>query len=206
MDSVLHPYLGKFIVFFLDDILIYSHSEEEHCEHLRLIFELLCAHKLYAKENKCEFFKTEIHYLGHIITKGGIMMDPEKLEAILHWPHPMNLEELQIFLGLLAGFYHKYIKDYAKLSVLMTDQLKNQGQNFNWGENQQCNFDRLKVAIVFAPILAVVDPCTPFVVKIDAGDKAIGAIFHQDGRPVAFESKKLDRENTTILLMSENCL
>ena len=132
MDSVLRPYLGKFVVVFLDDILIYSRSKEEHCEHLRMVFDLLREHKLYAKESKCEFFKTEIHYLGHIVTANGVMMDPAKVEAILKWPHPKNIEELQIFLGL-AGFYRKYIKDYAKLSVPMTNQLKDKGCTFNLG-------------------------------------------------------------------------
>ncbi|WP_208972667.1 hypothetical protein, partial [Escherichia coli] len=85
-----------------------------------LVFQLLREHKLYAKESKCEFFKTEIHYLGHIITNDGIMMDPEKVEAIVKWPHPTNLTELQIFLGLV-GFYRQYIKDYAKIVIPMTN-------------------------------------------------------------------------------------
>ena len=123
MDTTLRPYLGKFIVVFLDDILIYSRSKEEHLEHLRLVFELLRAHQLYAKESKCEFLKTQIHYLGHIITDEGIMMDQKKMEAISRWPHPRNMEEVQIFIGL-AGFYRQYVKDYAKIAVPMTDQLK----------------------------------------------------------------------------------
>ena len=131
MDSVLRPYLG---IGFLDEILIYSRSKEEHCEHLRKVFDLLRDHKLYPKERKCEFFKTEIHYLGHIITNKGIMMDLHKVEAIMRWPHPKHLEELQIFLGL-AGFYRKYIKDYAKILVPMMDQLKDKGRKFNWGED-----------------------------------------------------------------------
>ena len=94
MDRVLRPYLGNFVVVFLDDILIYSRSEEEHLEHLRLVFELLRAHKLYAKESKCEFFKEQVHYLGHIISNEGIMMDPDKVDAIVRWPHPTNLKEL----------------------------------------------------------------------------------------------------------------
>ena len=93
---------------FLDDILVYSRSKEEHLNHLRQVFEVLQEHQLYAKDSKCEFFKTEIHYLGHIISNEGIRMDPEKVDAILKWPHPCNLQELQMFLGL-AGFYCKYI-------------------------------------------------------------------------------------------------
>ena len=99
---------------------------------------------MFAKESKCEFFKTEVHYLGHIISHEGIMMDPSKVEAILNWPHPNNLEKLQIYLGL-ASFYRKFICDYAKIVVPMTNQLKAKGCNFFWGEEQQCSFDKLKV-------------------------------------------------------------
>ena len=105
---MLRPFLGKFFVIFLDDILVYSRSKEEHLNHLRQVFEVLREHQLYAKDSKCEFFKTEIHYLGHIISNEGIRMDPEKVDAILKWPHPRNLQELQMFLGL-PSFYHKYI-------------------------------------------------------------------------------------------------
>ena len=116
MDRVLRPYLGNFVVVFLDNILVYSRCEEENLEHLRLVFELLQAHKLYVKESKCEFFKEQVHYLGHIIPNKGIMMHLEKVDAIVRLPHPTNLEELQIFLGL-ASFYRKFIRDYAKIVV-----------------------------------------------------------------------------------------
>ena len=191
MDSVLKPYLGKFVVVFLDDILIYSRTKEEHIDHLRKIFELLQVNKLYAKESKCEFFATKIHYLGHIISDEGIKMEPSKIEAIMNWPSPTNLKEIQVFLGL-AGFYRKFVKDYAKVAVPLTDQLKAKGCNFFWGKEQQRSFDRLKLAIATAPLLSVVDPHKSFVVEIDASATAIGAVLLQDGRPVAYESKKLN--------------
>ena len=146
MDTVLRPFLGKFVVVFLDDIWVYSCFEEEHLNHLRQVFEVLQEHQLYAKDSKCEFFKTKTHYLGHIISNKGIRMDPEKVDAILKWPHPCNLQELQMFLRL-TGFYHKYIRDYAKIAIPMTNQLKAQGKFFTWGSEQQSNFHKLKVAI-----------------------------------------------------------
>ena len=192
MDSVLRPYLGKFVVVFLDDILIFSKTEEEHLEHLRLVFNELRTHALYAKQSKCEFFKNEIHYLGHTISFSGINMDTDKVDAILRWPHPTNVEELQIFLGM-AGFYRKFIRDYAKIAVPMTDQLKAQGKTFRWDDEQERSFTKLKVALASAPILAIVDPLKSFVVETDASDKAVGAVLLQEGRPIAFESKKLDK-------------
>ena len=176
MDSTLHPYLGKFVVVFPDDIVVYSRFKEEHWEHLCKVFDLLQAHKLFAKESKREFFKIEVHYLGHIISHKGIIMDLFKVEAILNWPHPNNLEELQIFLGLL-GFYHKFICNYAKIVVPMTNQLKAKGHNFFLGEKQQHSFDKLKVAIATTPILVVFDPHKPFVVETNASSTAIGAVL-----------------------------
>ena len=192
MDSVLRPYLGRFVIVFLDDILIYSATKEEHLTHLKKVFDLLREHKLYAKESKCDFFQTKIHYLGHVISTQGIQMDMAKVNAILHWPHPTNLEELQIFLGL-AGFCRKFVHQYARIVVPMTDQLKTKGKTFTWNKEQQASFNKIKVALASAPILAIVDPTKPFVVETNASDRSIGAVLLQDGKPIAFESKKLDK-------------
>ena len=119
MDSVLRPYLGKFVIVFLDDILIYSASKEDNFKHLSQVFDLLRSHKLYGKQSKCEFLKTKIHYLGgHVISAQGVKMDMTKVNAIMHWPRPNNLEELQIFLDL-ADFYRKYVRNYPKIAVPM---------------------------------------------------------------------------------------
>ena len=145
MDSVLRPYLGKFVVVFLDDILIYSRTKDEHVDHLCKVFDLLQVNKVYAKESKCEFFEEKIHYLGHIISSDGITMEPSKIEAIMNWPSPTNLKEIQVFLRL-AGFYRKFVKDYAKVAVPLTDQLKAKGRDFFWGEEEQHSFNKLKLA------------------------------------------------------------
>ena len=135
MDSVLRPYLSKFVIAFLDNILIYTASKEYHFLHLTKVFDLLRSHKLYGKQSKCEFLKIEIHYLGHVISAQGVQMDMTKVNAIMHWHRPTNLEELQNFLGL-AGFYRKYVRNYAKIAVPMTDQLKYKGKNFTWQAEQ----------------------------------------------------------------------
>ena len=99
MDTNLWPFIGKFVIVFLDETLIFSCSAYEHLDHLRQVFGVLREHKLFPKESKCEFFQSEIHYLGHIISDEGIRMDPEKVEAILRWLHPKSMQELQMFLG-----------------------------------------------------------------------------------------------------------
>ena len=153
---------------------------------------MLRENSLYAKESKCEFFKDSIQYLGHVISTEGIAMDASKVDAILRLPAPRTMEEFRIFLGM-AGFYCKFVNGYAKIYVPMADQLKGVAITFHWGEEQQRNFDKLKVALAIAPILAIVDPQKPFVVETDASAKAIGAVLIQDGHPVAYESKKLNR-------------
>ena len=112
----------------LENLLQFSHSKEEHIHHLCLVFEFLHTHKLYAKESKREFFKEQVYYLGHIITRDGLMIDPAKVEAIMNWPHPTNMIELQVFLRL-ANFCCN-IQDYTKLMVPMMNQLHNEGQTF----------------------------------------------------------------------------
>ena len=118
-------------------------------------------------------------------------MEPSKIEAIMNWPPPTNLKEIQVFLGL-AGFYCKFVKDYAKVAVPLTNQLKAKGRDFFWGEDQQRSFDKLKFAIATAPVLSVVDPHKPFVVETDAIGTAVGAVLLQDGHPIAYKSKKLN--------------
>ena len=128
------------------------------------------------KNPSVNFLQKEVKYLGHIICHEGIRMDPEKVRAILEWPHPTNLEELQIFLGL-SGFYRKFIQNYAKIAVPMTDQLKGKGSTFTWDEPQRTSIEKLKVAIATAPVLKVADPNEPFVVETYASNFAIGAVL-----------------------------
>jgi hypothetical protein len=102
-NGILGNYLDKFVIVFLDDILVYSKSEEEHEHHLRLVLQVLREHQLYAKLSKCYFYQEHIHYLGHIVSKQGITVDPEKIEAIRGWTSPRNVSEVKSFMGL-AGY------------------------------------------------------------------------------------------------------
>jgi len=115
MNNIFGPQLDQFVLVYIDDILIYSKSEEEHLNHLQQALETLQKHQLYARMDKCEFFKQSVEYLGHIISDQGIAVDPHKVKAIQDWPYPQNITELQQFLGL-TGYYQRFISNYADIA------------------------------------------------------------------------------------------
>jgi hypothetical protein len=113
MNGVFREYLDKFIQVFIDDILIYSRMMEEHDEHLRLVLQCLRENKLYGKLSKCSFYQSKIHYLGHVISDEGIVVDPTKVEAIMEWPAPTNVPEVRSFMGL-AGYYRRFVEGFRR--------------------------------------------------------------------------------------------
>ena len=115
INNIFHQYLDKFVLIFIDDILIYSRTMEEHHEHLRLVLQTLREHQLYAKFSKYEFFKEKIQYLGHIITKEGIAVDPEKIRTIMEWPVPKDVADIRYFMGLV-GYYRWFVEGFSKLA------------------------------------------------------------------------------------------
>jgi hypothetical protein len=122
MNKVFMEYLDKFVMIFIDDILVYSRSEEEHEEHLRLALQKLREHRLYAKLSKCEFWMKQVAFLGHVILKGGISVDPSKVQDVLSWNVPTSIGDIQSFLGL-AGYYRRIIEGFSKISKPMTKLL-----------------------------------------------------------------------------------
>ncbi|XP_039822640.1 uncharacterized protein LOC120684840 [Panicum virgatum] len=112
--------LDVFVVIFIDDILICSKTEEEHAEHIRIVFQKLCDHRLYAKFSKCEFWLKEVAFLGHILSENGVAVDPSKVKDVLDWKQPQNVSEIRSFLGL-AGYYRRFIENFSKISKPMTD-------------------------------------------------------------------------------------
>jgi hypothetical protein len=127
---------------FIDDILIFSKSEEEHDEHLRLVLQKLRENQLYAKLGKCEFWLKEVPFLGHIISKGGISVDPSKVESVLSWNTPQNVSEIRSFLGL-AGYYRRFIEEFSKIAKPMTELLE-KGKTFEWTPRREASFQELK--------------------------------------------------------------
>src|ERR1051325_320570 len=130
MNRIFHSYFDKFVMVFIDDILIYSKNDEEHAGHLRIVMELLKEKKLYAKLSKCEFWLSEVSFLGHVISKNDIVVDPTKVEAVSQWEAPKNASEIRTFLGL-AGYYRKFIEGFSKLALPLT-KLTRKGQAFVW--------------------------------------------------------------------------
>lgn len=194
MNDVLRPLLDSCVVVYLDDILVYSPSIQEHESHLRQVLTLLRRHQLYGKLSKCEFFKESVEFLGHIVCGEGIKTDPIKIQAVQEWPTPRNVSEVRGFLGL-ANFYHKFVDKFAHRAAPLTDLLR-KDQDFQWAESQEQAFQDLKQALVAAPVLRVADPKLDFILHTDASGFAVGAVLSQeDGRglrPVAFASRKLN--------------
>jgi hypothetical protein len=148
MNKVFMEYLDKFVVVFIDVILIFSKTEEEHEKHLRMVLEKLRSNQLYAKFSKCEFWLTEVTFLGHVIFAGGISVDPSKVKDVLNWMPPTNASEIQSFLGL-ADYYRRSIKDFSKIAKPMTGLLEN-NKDFDWTEECQVSFEELKKRLTSA--------------------------------------------------------
>ena len=180
MSRVFREFLSKFVVVFVDDILVFSKNEEEHALHLREVLETLGAHQLKAKFAKCQFWRKEVRFLGHVVSKEGIAVDPAKVVAIQDWKTPKNATEVRSFLGL-AGYYRKFIKDVAKISAPLT-RSTNKNLNFSWDVDCDDAFQRLKRALTTAPVLFLLDGSKTFTVYTDACRTGLGAVLMQEGR------------------------
>ncbi|KAL4563303.1 hypothetical protein LXL04_027343 [Taraxacum kok-saghyz] len=189
MNRVCRPYLDKFVIVFIDDILIYSRSEAEHGRHLRLILELLRKEKLYAKFSKCEFWLREVKFLGHVVSRDGIHVDPSKIEAIKDWKAPKTPTEIRQFLGL-AGYYRRFIANFSKLAKLLT-ALTQKGVAFDWEDKQEESFQKLKHMLCTAPILSLPEGTDDFVVYCDASKQGLGCVLMQRNKVIAYASRQL---------------
>ncbi|KAI3739234.1 hypothetical protein L2E82_29633 [Cichorium intybus] len=153
MNRVCKPFLDRFVIVFIDDILVYSKSEAEHEVHLREVLRTLKNEQLYAKLSKCDFWLREVQFLGHVVSAEGIKVDPAKIEAVMKWEPPKTPTEVRSFLGL-AGYYRRFIQDFSKIAVPLT-QLTRKEVKFVWGEKQQEAFEILKKKLCEAPVLSL---------------------------------------------------
>ena len=179
MNEVLKEFTGKFVIVYLDDILIFSQNREEHLRHLKLVLRTLQKEKLLINLNKCSFLKNELVYLGFVVSKEGLKMDSDKVQAILNWTAPKNAYVVRSFHGL-ASFYRKFINNFSHICAPLIYTFRVRKQPFQWAEAADRNFKLLKNTITEKPILALPSFDKVFQVEIDASGIVMGAILSQE--------------------------
>ncbi|KAF8753263.1 hypothetical protein RHS01_06867 [Rhizoctonia solani] len=194
MNDILRDILDVYVIVYLDDILIFSKSREEHVTHVREVLKRLQKHKLYCQLEKCRFFQDQVHYLGIIANGEGVCADPEKISKAVDWATPQTVKGVQEFLGFV-NFYRRFIMNFSKLAYPLYQLLRKENP-WKWGAEQQESFDNLKRALIESPVLIQPDVSKEFFLECDASDYATGAILSQKGgddklHPVAFLSKSL---------------
>lgn len=178
MNDIFRDMLDRWVIVYIDDILIYSTSLEEHIHHVRLVLKCLLQYQLFAKAEKCEFHRTSTSFLGYIISREGVAMDEGKVKAVLDWPLPQTVKELQRFLGF-ANFYRRFVRGFSTVAAPLTTMTKRQTSRLNWSTESRQAFNRLKTLFTSAPILRHPDPERQFIVEVDASNTGVGAILSQ---------------------------
>jgi hypothetical protein len=193
MNEVLKDFIRKFVIVYLDDILVFSRTKAGHLKHLAIVMKKLQQEKLLINMKKSSFMKTKLIYLGFVISVNELKMDPDKVEVIKNWPAPRNVFEVRSFHGL-ASFYRKFIRNFSGISAAMMDTVKKRHKSFHWIAEAENRFNLLKRKITKRLVLVLPDFQKTFKVKCDASGFSIGAVLSQEDRPVAYFSEKLDEE------------
>jgi ribonuclease HI len=189
MNKVFMEYLDRFVMVFIDDILIYSKNDSDHEEHLWMVLQKLRDNQLYAKFTKCELGLDEVQFLGHIISKGGILVDRTKVTTIVGWKIPSSVMEVRSFLGL-AGYYRRSIEGFSKIAKPMTSLLE-KGKEFNWTWECQESFNQLRFKLMSALVLIMPDVQKSFDIYCDASRQGLGCVLMQEGHVIAYVSRQL---------------
>ncbi|KAK1628023.1 hypothetical protein QYE76_002338 [Lolium multiflorum] len=189
MNKIFMPCLDKFVIVFIDDILIYSKDKAEHAEHLRIVLQTLREHQLYAKFSKCEFWLDQVKFLGHVISKDGIAVNPSKVASVLDWEAPKNVKEIRGFLGM-AGYYRRFIEGFSKIAGPMTKLLR-KNTPFVWSDECEKSFQTLKEKLTTAPVLAVPEVGKDYTVYCDASKHGLGCVLMQDRKVISYGSRQL---------------
>lgn len=189
MNRIFQSYLDQFVVVFIDDILVYSKTEAEHDQHLRIVLQILREKQLYRKLSKYEFWLSEVVFLGHVVSADGIRVDPKKIKAIVQWKAPKNLSEVRSFLGL-AGYYRRFVNGFSKIALPMTKLLQKK-VHFIWDDQCQKIFETLKRMLTEAPVLILPESGKYFVVYSDASLSGLGCVLMQDGKIISYASRQL---------------
>jgi hypothetical protein len=189
MNKVFMEELDKFVIVFINDILIYSQSAEEHGQHLRIVLGKLCDHQLYAKFTKCEFWLQKVSFLGHILTAEGVIVDPEKVIAVANWKRPASVTEIQSFLGL-TGYYKRFIEGFSKITRPVT-MLLQKDNKLQWINACERSFCELKRKLTTALVLVLPDIQKDFTIYCDASRQCLCCVLMQEERVVAYTSRQL---------------
>ncbi|KAI2644234.1 Transposon Tf2-6 polyprotein [Labeo rohita] len=196
VNDVFRDMLNRWVIVYIDDILIFSNSYPEHIHHVRAVLKRLIHHQLYAKEEKCQFHQEKISFLGYVISPAGVAMDETKVNAVRNWPQPKTLKELQRFLGF-SNFYRRFIRNFSTVAAPLTSMVKKGSARLSWSPEALHAFHDLRQRFSSAPVLKHPDPQLPFLVEVDASSTGVGAILSQrQGEPsrtfpCAFFSHKL---------------
>ena len=190
MNHVLRAFIGRFVVVYFDDILIYSTDLEQHVAHLKYVLDVLRREKLYANVKKCTFCTDKLVFFCFVVSAEGIQVDEEKVRAIRGWPSPTTVGNVRSFHGL-ASFYRRFVKDFSTIAAPLTEVIK-KDVGFRWGEEQERAFQLIKDKLTNAPLLSLPDFSKTFEIECDASGVGIGAFLMQDRRPIAYFSEKLN--------------
>jgi hypothetical protein len=189
MNEVLRSFIGKFVVVYFDDILIYNKLLDEHIEYLHAVFGALREARLFANLEKCTFCTDRVAFLGYVATSHGIEVDEAKIEAIKSWSIPTTLTQLRSFLGLV-GFYRRFVRDFSTIAAPLNDLTK-KGVPFYWGATQEHFFNTLIDKLTHAPLLQLPDFGKTFELECDASGFGICGVLLQEGKHIAYFSEKL---------------
>ncbi|KAK1805736.1 hypothetical protein P4O66_002000 [Electrophorus voltai] len=196
INEVMREYLGRSVIAYIADILIYSSSWNQHLQDVRAVFQTLLKNPPCCKAEKCEFHHREVDFLGYVIQEGSVCMQLAKMEAVKDWPRPCTCKVLQRFLGF-TNFYRRFIKNFSSIAKPLTGQLRGPARQVRCTSEVKRSFEGLKGAFITAPVLQQADPEKPFVVEVDASDTGVGAVLSQHMgerggfKPVAYFSGKL---------------
>lgn len=185
MNQALRPFIGKFVVVYFDDILIYSSDPILHLQHLREVLLVLRRDQFYAAPAKCAFLTTSIQFLGYVVSRDGLMVDPAKVNVVSNWPIPSSITDVRSFHGL-ASFYRRFIPHFSGIMAPLTDCMK--GTKFQWTVEAEAAFLEVKQRLISAPILVLPDFSLPFELHCDASHTGVGVVLSQCRRPVAYFS------------------
>ena len=196
MNDVLRDMLGRSVITYIDDIIIYSTSMAQHVQHVRRVLECLLANSLFVKLEKCQFHCSTVSFLGYVIGPEGVKMETSKVDAVSNWPFPRTVKDLQRFLGF-ANFYRRFICGFSTSAAPLTSLLKGKPRRLSPTPEAEVAFEKLKQSFTTAPILQLPDPALPFIVEVDASEVGVGAVLYQRSgdpaklHPCAFFSRKL---------------